>query len=278
MAPSARQRFEQSYNLPEPRAYFRLLGPLDYRQPALVSDFLRQHGPAIAAARGRKALTLIDFACGFGANGLLLKHDVPLSGLYAHYEAEPDTADVIEADRQFWAARRRRDQEDRMIGIDIAERALAYAEAVGALDEAFAVNLLSDAPPLALQQHLAAADLVIESGALGDLLAPAMAKILDHGSQPWLLLSPRGDMDARPLERLLAERGYRVEHCNSSPLRYRRFANPQERAEALAAVTALERDPNLWMDESYFKINLWLARPEPDCAKLPLKDLKVSDA
>ena len=277
MAPSARQLFEQTYDRPEPRSYFRLLAPLDYRMPAVASGFLARHGAAIAAARGKSALTVIDFACGFGAIGLLLKHRLSLAELYAHYQAEAETADPIEADRHFFAARRAPERPAQLVGIDIAAQALAYAERVGALDRAFAVNLLADEPPPALEELLGAADLVIESGAMGELLAPAMARILDRGGRPWLLLAPRGDVDDTPLRRLLAERGYRIEHCNRAPFRYRRFADPQERAEVLAAVTALGRAPDLWMDEAYFKLNLWLARPAADGALLPVEALMLEN-
>jgi hypothetical protein len=280
MALTAAQRFEETYDKAEPRAYFGLLAPLNYRMPAVVSGYLLQHGKALAAVRGQDSLTAIDFACGFGAIGLLLKHDLSLDGFYAHYGSAVEAADdaaLIAADRQFFASRRRPEQIMQVVGIDIAERAIAYAEAVGAVDRAFAVNLLSESAPPDLAQLLREADLVIESGAVGALLAPAMDKILGHGGRPWLLLAPRGDADDRPLRAVLAAHGYRIEHCNRNPIFYRRFADAEERAGVRAAITALGRRPASWMDEAYFKLNLWLARPATDCAALPIEELALED-
>lgn len=278
MVSSARQLFEQTYDRPEPRSYFRLLAPLDYRMPAVVGGYLARHAPAMTAARGKQALNVIDFACGFGAIGLLLTHDLSLAELYDHYASDPGEADPIDLDRRFFAARRRRPALPLQVtGIDIAAHALAYAERVGALERGFAVNLLSDTPPPELERRLGTADLVVESGAMGDLLAPAMARILDFGGQPWLLLAPRGDVDDRSLRTVLTDRGYRIEHCNHTPFRYRRFADPEEKADVLAAAVALGRRPDLWMDESYFRINLWLARPVADCAAIPIEGLRLQD-
>ena len=45
----------------------------------------------------------------------------------------------------------------------------------------------------------------------------------------------------------------------------------QAGAAILEAVTALGRDPVLWLDDAYFLINLWLARPAADCRQWPIE-------
>ena len=265
-APARPEDFEAIYDLPDPRPYFRALAPLDYRMPAVVSGFLARFGGAIASARGKEGLEVIDFACGYGAIGLLLKHQIDLAGFYRHFAQDPG-GPLPESDAAFFAGRRRSGDRIHLTGIDIAATALAYAAAVGALDAAFAANLLEEAPSPALTERLAAADLVIESGAIGDLLAPAMAAILGAGGAPWLLLAPRGDVDDAPLREVLAQRGYRVELCNQRPFRYRRFLHEKERRATLETATALGRAPEDRMDEAYFLIDLWLARPEADCRR-----------
>jgi SAM-dependent methyltransferase len=278
-APALPDDFEQTYDMPDPRPYFGALRPLDYRMPRVVCSFLRQFGATIAAARGEDRLLLADFACGYGANGLLLQHEITLSEIHDHY-LRPLSDDFLAADAAFFAARRQLGTKTRIIGIDIAAEALAYAKAVGAVDEAFAVNLVEEDPDPSLARLLTGADLIIESGAIGALLAPAMARILDTARgerRPWLLLAPRGDVDDSALRGVLAANGYRVEHCNQRPFRYRRFMGQQERQIILDAVTALGRDPALWLDDDYFLINLWLARPEADCRLHPIEAFVAED-
>ena len=277
--PTAREDFERIYDLPDPRPYFGALRPLDYRMPRVICGFLRQFGATIAAARGKDCLLLVDIACGYGANGLLLRHEIALSDIHDHY-LRPVLDDFMAADTAFFAARHRPGTETRIIGIDIAAAALAYAKAVGAVDEAFAVNLVEEAPAPPLARLLSAADLVMESGAIGELLAPAMARILDTArveKRPWLLLAPRGDVDDAALRGVLAANGYRVELCNQRPFRYRRFRGRKERQIILEAVMALGRDPAHWLDDDYFLINLWLARPEADCRQHPIEAFVAKD-
>jgi hypothetical protein len=277
--PTAREDFQRIYDLPDPRPYFGALRPLDYRMPRVICSFLRQFGAAIAAARGEDHLLLVDFACGYGVNGLLLRHEIALSEIHDHY-LRPLCDDFLAADAAFFAARRRPGTKTRIIGIDIAAEALAYAKAVGAVDEAFAVNLVEEDPDPSLARLLTGADLIIESGAIGALLAPAMARILDVARgerRPWLLLAPRGDLDDAALRGVLTARGYAVELCNQRPFRYRRFMGQQERQIILEAVKTLGRDPALWLDDDYFLINLWLARPEADCRQHPIEAFVAKD-
>ncbi|MFW6090887.1 MAG: hypothetical protein ACODAF_03380, partial [Actinomycetota bacterium] len=99
--------FDEIYVQPDPREYFRRLGDLDYEVP--------QHGKhvfqRVLDAYPAEQPTVIDLCCSYGINGALLRCDLDLSDLYSRYTS-PDvaamtTAELLEADRAFYAERRR---------------------------------------------------------------------------------------------------------------------------------------------------------------------------
>ena len=143
--------FERVYDLDDPSPYFATLRRADYRMPAALAAALKAiHGPLSAARGTGETLRVLDFACGYGAIGALLRHDVSISALYAHYAARQwqpaDGRRYWEDDIAFFAARRVETAAFEIGGIDIAGNALAYAAALGFVDRAYPENLVDDAP------------------------------------------------------------------------------------------------------------------------------------
>lgn len=269
--------FAQVYNLPDPRSYYRALRPLEYRLPAIACGYLERHAAAIAAARGKETLRLLDFACGYAPNGALLKHDVSLDALYAFY-GEDAAGDPVAHDRPFFATRRRAGTVFEVGGLDIADRALGYAEGCGLLDRAFAQNLTTADPDHGLRAFVAKTDIVLETGGHAPMFAVSFAKLLDGEARPWFLYCLRPDVDERPLTAVFAGRGYRVETCSPGPFRYRKLMNARERDRAIAAARDLDRDPEEHFKDGYFLNPLLLARPEADAAKLPVSEIMLAES
>ena len=267
--------FENVYDLDDPRPYFRALRPADYRMPEVTTGYLSRHQATIARFLGKERLRLLDLACGFGTNGALLGHHLALSELYAFYEADA-AGPLPEADRRFFAAKRKAPPRFEVGGLDIARNALEYGLACGFMDHAFADNLLETPASPDLRRFVAQTDIIFEVGAVIEILIPGLRALieLDEAShRPWLLLSPRCDADADPLWRFLETSGYRVEKTNRRPVRYRRLLGEKERALLLERVQALGRDPADTFDGDYFTLDLYLARPEPHAADLPIDEL-----
>ena len=267
--------FSSLYDQADPRAYFRTLAPLDYRQPALLAAYLERHAGTLAAFRGKQRLRVLDFACGYGALGALLRHELTLEALYAYFSEDP-AGEAIEADRRFFAARRKADLAIELGGLDIARRAIAYARACGLIDQGFVVDLTREGSDAALAGFLEELDLIVETGAVYDVIAPSFERLFEEASwrrPPWLLFGPRGDADTRPLERLLEAQGYHLELCSREKRPYRRFSDAAEAARVKRGMRALGRDPAQWTEGERFVNPLLLARPAEDAVALPVERL-----
>ena len=233
--PCHKDDFGRVYDLEDPSPYFNALRPSGYRMPEVLAAALKAIHRAVCDARDAGgALRVLDFACGYGAVGALLRHGVSMPELYARYAERhwqrDDGRRYWEADAEFFAARRDGSGGFEIGGTDIAGVALEYAATMGFLDRTFRENLIDHAPSEALGQFLHAVDLVVESGSLGDLLPAAFERILDSGGarSPWFLYSPRPDVNWALLDTLWAARGYRAESLGTEPVRYRKPLGARE--------------------------------------------------
>ena len=220
--PKHKDDFDRVYDLEDPSPYFTALRPSDYRMPEVLAGVLKAIHRPVCAARGTgDVLRVLDFACGYGAIGALLRHDVTMAEIYARYRERNwlpvDARRYWEADASFFAARREASVTFKIGGIDIAGVALEYATAQGFLDRTFHENLVDHAASEELTRFLHGVDLVVESGSVGDLLPVAFERILGAcggTSRPWFLYCPRPDVDWAPLNALWVERGYRTESAH----------------------------------------------------------------
>ena len=282
--PKHKDDFDRVYDLEDPSRYFTALRPSDYRMPAVLADALKAIHRQVSAARDAGGtLRVLDFACGYGAIGALLRHDVSMAGIYARYGERSwrpvDARRYWEADIVHFAARREASATFEIGGTDIAGVALEYAVALGFLDRTFHENLVDQAPSEALTRFLHGVDLVVESGSLGDLLPGAFERILDacvDARLPWFLYCPRPDVDWAPLDALWAERGYRTESLGTEPVRYRKALAAEERADMLRVTRELGIRDEAVMRDGYLLVDMTLARPETDAVNPPIAQLRRS--
>ena len=274
-------RFTRVYDLDDPSPYFSALRPTGYRMPEALAGALRAiHAPLRAARGAGVRLRVLDFACGYGVIGALLRHDIAMPEIYGRYGARrwqaEDGRRYWDDDVAFFAARRAETPTFEIGGVDIAGNALAYAAALGFIDRAFPENLVDDALSAALRQFLEGVHLVVESGALGVMLPAAFARVLDCAGEarPWFIYCPRPDVNWSALERLWAERGYRAESFLGAPVRYRRPRDEQERADMLRRSRGLGKPDEAIFRDGYFLVDMTLARPEADARNPPIAPLR----
>ena len=280
--PRHKDDFGRVYDLEDPGPYFSALRPSGYRMPQVLAGVLKAIHLQVCAARGRRgALRVLDFACGYGAIGALLRHDVTMADIYARYGERrwrpADARRYWKSDADFFAARREASAPFEIGGTDIAGSALEYAAALGFLDRAFHENLVDRAPSEELARFLDGVDLVVESGSVGDLLPLAFGRILDccgRTARPWFIYNPRPDVDWTALDTLWAGRGYRAERLGIGPVRYRKPLAARERADMVRVARGLGRPIEAVMRDGYLLVDMTLARPEADSGNPPAAQLR----
>ena len=282
--PKHKDDFDRVYDLEDPSRYFAALRPSDYRMPEVLAGVLQAvHRPVCAARGAGDTLRVLDFACGYGAVGALLRHDISMAAVYARYGARHwrpvDARRYWEADAAFFAARREASASVEIGGVDIAGVALEYAAALGFVDRTFHENLAESAPSGALMRFLGDVDLIVESGSLGDLLPIAFERILDACAdtrRPWFLYCPRPDIDRAPLDALWTAWGFRTESLGTEPVRYRKALAARERADMLRVTRELGMADEEVMRDGYLLVDMTLARPEAEAGNPPIARLRRS--
>ena len=272
--------FDDIYNLPDCRAYYRAMDHAGFRTAHYAAAAFRAVLAELKRVRGLSAAGIVDFASGYGIGGALTRHDVTLDDVLLRYrddwfdDATPEA--VIAADRDWFAGQRRAGQEDRYFGIDIADKALDYAHGVGIFDAAFAENLQADDPGPALQQALAATDLVIECGSVAHMLPAALDRVLQAsgGRAPWVITAPIRGNDTAEAMQIMSDHGLTVETLAVPPFRHRRFADPEEQARAIANAEARGHGTDGFETTGYFHAQLFLARPAAEAT--PVSNWPIS--
>ncbi|MGW2704661.1 hypothetical protein [Streptomyces sp. NPDC001340] len=244
-----KSRFDDIYDRPDPRAYFRRLAPLEYEIPHHAQPVFRQAATNRAALDdghpGRPAV--LDVCCSYGINAALLNHDVTLAKMYERYSS-PDrqtmsTAELAAQDKEFYAERRRPDAVP-VFGLDVAAPAVHYALEVGLLDAAFADDLEQAPPSPGLRRALAEVGLVTLTGGGSYVTARTFTALLDGARRPvWISAFVLRTVSYHPIVRALAAHGLSTTVDVSRTYPQRLFTDEREQRYAIEAVRALGGDP-----------------------------------
>ncbi|MFC0844531.1 hypothetical protein ACFH04_12565 [Streptomyces noboritoensis] len=268
-------RFDDAYDQPDPRAYFRALRPWGYETPHHAQRVFRR----LVAARTTyevEPVTVLDLCCSYGVNAALLQHDLTLDDLYARYTsaraAALTTAELTERDRSFYAARRR--GAVCVIGLDRAANAVSYARAVGLLAAGFAEDLEAAPPSRALLRAVRHTRLITVTGGASFLSARTFAPLLASIEVPvWVAAFVLRTGSYRAIAHSLAAYGLVTEKLVAPTFPQRRFTDERERRYAVDAVTAAGEDPRGKEGEGAFHTALYLSRPAAEVADVPLSAL-----
>ncbi len=265
------------YDRPDPRDYYQTLVNLDYRIPAEAAPVFRQVIDVERSVRGRRHLKLLDVGCSYGVNAALLKHQRTLPDLFRDYGPSASGAmsrrELIARDRAIY-----RDGAERadltVIGLDPAERAVAYASGAGILDGYLTRDLETDVPSAEERGLLADVDLTISTGAIGYVGAPTFVNIVRAATrQPWFALFALRMFPFDAIGAALKDHGYDVFKLAGRTFRQRHFADDAERAEVLANLDALGIDPGSRESDGWYHAEFFFARPSDEDAPPPLSGL-----
>ncbi|MFD7324408.1 hypothetical protein ACFV9D_25500 [Streptomyces sp. NPDC059875] len=257
---NGKARFDDIYDQPDPRAYFRRLAPLEYEIPQQAQAAFRR------AAAERGGGTVLDLCCSYGINAALLNHDVTLAELYARY-TDPavhglTAPELAVRDKEFYAARRRSDAAP-VIGLDVAGHALRYAREVGLLDDAFAENLEEGAPPSPrLRAAMADVGLITLTGGGSYLTRRTFAALLEWAGRPVRVSAfVLRTVSYTPIAECLAAYGLRTVADPTRTYPQRLFTDAGEQRFAVEAVRALGLDPAGRESEGRFHTVLYESVP-----------------
>jgi len=274
----AKANMDQIYNQPDPRAYFNELKKLGYAIPGAAKPIFQK---LISHLRRRRNGTVhvLDLGCSYGVNAALLKHDLSMPELYENWGqkklADASTEEVIACDRRFFASLE--EPEDiEVIGLDLAENAIAYAEKVGLLDEGLALDLETELLPRSAKEELAAVDLVVSTGCIGYVTEKTLERLLPavtQGQPPWMANFVLRMFPFEPIEEALNDWGYVTEKLEGQSFVQRWFASAEEQEQVLEQLRDQGVDPTGMEAKGHLLAEFYLSRPMKDAAEAPIEQL-----
>lgn len=261
-ANAAKVNFDDVYNLPDPRRYYRTLGALDYRIPSEARPVF----DAVIDAIEPSAPMIIDVGCSYGVNAAMIKYGLDFAELVARYRASAarasSVAETIFSDAAFFA-----DmpvvREAKFVGIDVAAEAAGYGKAVGLLDEAITQNLESAPPSPHTASALEGADLIITTGAVGYVTKQTFESIMEvsKGALPCVAAFTLRQFPFDRIADRLGDFGLQTEKLEGRYFPQRRFADVEEMAGALSVLEALGIDSEGIESEGRYYAEFYLATP-----------------
>jgi hypothetical protein len=273
--------FSHIYDQPDPRAYFRTLGELDYEIPQhakpIFERLLDTLRPNRAAAN--ETPRVLDLCCSYGVNAALLRCDISLDDLFERY-ASPELdalapSEVWELDRRYFAEHLR-PHPPLVSGLDTAAHAISYGCRTGLLDSGWTEDLESADPSPGLVATLGEVELITSTGGIGYITHRTLDRVVrpvPGRPAPWIAAFVLRQISYEPISETLAARGFVTEHLSTTSFPQRRFASPDERDSALRALADRGLDPDGREAEGRYYADLYLSRPAGDCAELPLPKL-----
>lgn len=271
-------RFDDIYDMPDPRAYFTALGPLHYDIPQqarpIFSRLLQRHRAHFSTGAG-----VLDVCCSYGINGALMRSDLTMDELYDHYQ-DPAVAglspeDMVRADEEFFTEHRQ-PGGPRMVGLDAARNAVSYACQAGLLDSGIAEDLESNEPSEQFAEIIDGVELVTTTGGVGyitDRTFDRILRALPDGNLPWVAAFVLRMYSYDEIADKLAEHGLVTEQLAGVTFHQREFASQAEQDSTVRAVRERGFDTAGLEDEGSYHATFFLSRPVADAEDEPIDRL-----
>lgn len=267
------------YDRPDPRAYFNTLQRLDYAIPTSAKPLFQKLISRLRRQRGQEEVCVLDLGCSYGVNAALLKHDLSMDELYDRWTqdelAQATSEEVIEKDQQFFSELA--DPENlKVIGIDQAENAVAFAEEIGLVDEGLPINLEEETLPADARRDIVPVDLMISTGCVGYVTEKSFERLMQPLTErrpAWIANFVLRMFPFDAIERALGDWGYRTEKLAGRYFKQREFASAEEREQVVEQLRSQDVDPTGLEAEGRFVAEFFLSRPEAEARELPLKRL-----
>jgi len=269
--------FDDTYDQPDCRAYFRMMDALGYRNQHHATAAFRAGLDALCRLRGIAGPRLLDFASSYGIVTLLMRHEITLAEVFARYR-DPgfdglSPAEVIARDRDWLARLPRRAPPLHVTGLDIMPNAVAYGRAVGLFDEGYAEDLETSGPSEALAAALGRVDMIVECGSVAQLMPRALDRVLSACGpcKPWLMTSPIRGNERAATEEVLRAHGMVQEQLPVPPFVHRRFEGRGEQDRAITNARAAGHKTDGVETTGHFHAQVLLARPAEDANAAPVR-------
>ena len=229
------------------------------------------------AANGEADAKVIDVGCSYGVNAALLKHDLSLEDLYRLYtvDAPDDQGAMLERDRALFAGSG--DEHLSIVGLDVAQNAIAYAVDAGLLDGGVSANLERQEPTSAMMRVVENADLIISTGCVGYVTSTSLEPLVEAGRDPWMANFVLRMFDYEPVEEMMARHGYVTERLEGALFPQRRFVSQDERSQVLDNLRGRGLTPEQAERDGWYLAELHVSRPAAE-AKTPLADMFAREA
>lgn len=279
-APASRTRFvtlfDETYNQPDCRDYYRMLRSLGYSNHAHAVPVFRAILTDLIRARGLSAPRIFDFASSYGIVSALIKYEISAEAFLDWYQASDldslSPEEMAERDTAWLSSLPQRTPYAQFTGLDVADKAVAYGRAVGVFDHAFAEDLQDNAPSDALAACLSETDLIVECGSVAHLMPAALDRLLalTAGKKPWVVTSPVRGNERHAAFEVLGHHGYTVQTMGLKPFPHRRFDSPVEQARAIEIAEAAGHDTDGLETTGSFFAQVYVARPAEEATDIPL--------
>lgn len=277
-ANAIKANFDQIYHQPDPRAYYAVLGGLDYVIPEVARPAFLQLADRLIEDLGRP-ITILDIGCSYGVNAALMRHGVNLAQLRERYLSPSldgiGGARLAELDSRYflsWPTRK----DIRFVGLDCEKDAIGYAIQAGLLDAGLTANLEIDAAPRALEALVRDVDLVISTGAVGYVTEKTFEKILNampDGRTPWFASFVLRMFEYDKITAMLEDHGLGTEKFPGATFVQRRFKDRAEFEHVMSVLKALGIDATGKEAEGLFHAELFVSRQPEAIAAEPLTEI-----
>ena len=269
------------YDQTDPRAYFHALKNVDYTIPGEAKPIFEKLINLLQSNRDDK-ICMLDIGCSYGINAALLKYDLSIDVLYAHWRQKSlkgaTTEEVVENDKDFFSNLVEATDVD-VIGLDIAENALTYAEEAGLINESVSLNLENEILSDEARKDLAPVDLVTSTGCVGYVTEKSFERLLPAVSQdmkPWFANFVLRMFPFEQIEQTLDEAGYVTEKLEGYPFVQRAFESEQEKDQVISKLLENGIDPNGLETEGNLLAEFYLSRPIEDVSKISFDEIMAS--
>lgn len=268
--------FDEIYTRDDPRAYFSVLGSLDYMIPDLAEPVVRQLLAARAARYGENQ-TVLDVGCSYGINAAVHRFPINFRTLrtrYARHEmAALRAEELAQLDRNFFAS-----WPDiglaRFIGLDISAPAVRYARNVGLIDRGIVADLERDQLTAEDASIVRKADVILSTGCIGYVTEKTFSQLLQAtASPPWVISFVLRMFPPDSLTAAMERFGLVTERLSGATFVQRRFRDVQEFTSTLEALHELGIDTTGFESDGLFHADLFVSRPELDARAAPLNEL-----
>ncbi len=274
----AKANMDHIYDQSDPRAYFRELKKLGYAIPGAAKPIFQK---LISHRRRRQNDTVhvLDLGCSYGVNAALLKYDLSIGDLYEHWGqeklADATPEEVVEYDRHFFTDLDESENIE-VIGLDVSENAVAFAEEAGLLDDGLAFNLEIEPLPAPVEEELAPIDLVMSTGCIGYVTEKSFDRLLPaitHGRQPWIANFVLRMFPFDAIEETLSDWDYVTEKLDGQTFVQREFASAEEQQQVVDQLEEKGIDVIGKETDGHLLAEFYLSRPIKDAAEVPIEGL-----